>query len=108
MSAEDDEYTEDEKSRIETMATIWFDQMSREDRTSALAAADPRRPDAIYVMLTRRGSPNNHFWQQMVSLGWALPSNEAIEGLPERETLSAYSLNARGKSMLPRFLDAVN
>ena len=48
------------------------------------------------------------FWKQMVSLGWALPSNEAIEGLPEREDLLAFSLNARGKSMLPKFLDVVN
>jgi hypothetical protein len=108
VSAEDDEYTEDEKQRIETMATIWFDQMSSEDRTSAHAAADPKRPDALHVMLTRRGSPNNMFWKQMVSLGWALPSNEAIEGLPEREELTAFSLNARGKAMLPKFLNVVN
>lgn len=108
MSENEEEYSAEERARIEAMATIWFDRMSPDDRTSAVAAADPKRPDALHVMLTKRGSPNNMFWREMVTLGWALPSNEAIEGLPERNALSAFSLNARGKTMLPKFISAVN
>lgn len=107
MSADDDNYSDEEKQRIAQMAEIWFDMMNETERSTAVTVAEPKDPEAQHVMLTKRGSPNDRFWKQMVALGWAAPNDEVTEGFQDRETLVAFALNPRGQELLPKFLNVV-
>lgn len=103
----DDSYTPEDREKVEAMAAIWFDVMSKGDKSTAIAAAQPPTPGDDICMLTSRGSPNDRFWSLMVSLDWAEERPEDVSTLPKPECFAAFALNPTGKVMLPKFLQAV-
>ena len=103
----DDSYSSEDRAKVEAMAAIWYDVMSKGDQSTALAAARPPSPEDEMCMLTSRGSPNDRFWSLMVSLDWAEERPERVAHLPNPDTFAAFMLNPTGKAMLPRFLRAV-
>lgn len=110
MSTED--YTAEERERVEAMAVIWYDVMSAGDRSTAMGVSNPPRDpetgeESTAVMMTSRGSPNDRFWSQMVALEWAEEDPSATENLPMREKFVGYKLTEKGKPMLVQFLQAV-
>lgn len=108
----EDDYTADERARVEAMAAIWYDVMSEGDRQTAIGVSNPPRDpetgeESVAVMLTSRGSPNDRFWSQMLALRWAVEDPSATEKLPMREKFVGYKLTDNGKPMLVQFLQAV-
>ena len=111
MSASDQNYTPDDRERVEAMAAIWCDVMSPGDKSTAFVAAHPEKhgkdPDDTMVLMTSQGSPNDRFWSQMVALGWAEPRPDSLDELPTPEQFAAFALTSPGRTMLPQFLEAV-
>ncbi|MEM7720700.1 MAG: hypothetical protein AAF222_16005 [Pseudomonadota bacterium] len=106
------DYTPEERARVEAMADIWHDVMSKGDKSTAFGVlSPPQDPDSdepsVGIMMTSRGSPNDQFWSQMLALGWAVEDEAATENLPMREKFVAFKLTEAGKPMLAQFLQAV-
>ena len=112
MTANDQDYTPEDRERVEVMAAIWADVMSPGDRSTAVAIAFPDKTgqgaDTRGTLRTTKGSPNDRFWSQMVALGWAEPRPENLEGFPNKESFAAFMLTRPGEEMLPKFLRAVS
>lgn len=105
-------HSSDDRARVEAMAAIWHDVMSKGDKSTAFRVLNPPADpvssgDPVGAILTSRGSPNDRFWTQMVALGWAVEDRTATENLPMREEFVAYTLIGTGKPMLAQFLKAV-
>ena len=111
MAANELDFTDEDRARVEAMAAIWTDVMSMGDKSTALAAVKAARNGDVANLVTTRRSPNDRFWTLMTSLGWAEPAADALEEVPEdlpnRDLVVAHRLSEAGVTMLPKFLAAM-